>query len=953
MPGCKYSRDGTKWFSRKDHLVRHMKTHEGTTKHQINKPYTTPLSLVGDRREKSVKLPHGREDTDTNHQADAKDNGQQRVISQAIGDRNEAELILSENDASAKSQKSDDQKSTTRACWLVPFTRNPLFVGRSSTLIQLESMLFEDRFHTVAIVGLGGVGKSQIALEFAYRVRDKYPECSVFWAPATSIESLEQAYQVIGRQLRIPECEERRADVKKLVQHHLSQESAGQWLLIFDNADDIDMWINANHTAKPPRLIDHLPRSSRGSVMFTTRSQKAGVKLASYNLIKVTEIDEHTGSQLLRGFLPNQDISNDDPTTLELLRQLTFLPLAIVQASAFIIENQITLLEYLSLLQDNEQNVIELLSEDFEDQWRYRNTMNPVATTWLISFEQIRRRDPLAAEYLSFMACLYPTDVPQSLLPAAQSKIQVANAIGTLCAYSFIVKRADHSFNLHRLVHLGTRNWLRMRGSLKEWTAKVTTRLANVFPTNDFRNRSIWRAYLPHAQYILESDLLPVHDTARLLLLEKFGLCLLSDGRYIEAENPFLQVMEVRIKLQGQTHPDTLASIANLASTLWNQGRWNEAEELFTQEMTTRMDVLGQDHPDTLASVANLASTFWNQGRWEKAEELELQVLERQKRLLGSEHLDTLASMANLASTFCSQGRWKAAEELEVQVVDTQRSVLGEEHPDTLISTSNLALTYQNQGRWKQAEQLFTQVIKASQRVLGREHPDTLTSINNLAWTYQNQKQWKEAEELLMQVIRGREGILGQSHPSTLKSISNLALTLWNQGRLREAEELEIQVLEIRKKVLGQEHPDTLASMASLASTYRSQGQERWKKAEDLEMQMVEISCRVLGQEHRDTLTSMSNLASTLWNQGRLREAEELEMQVLETRERSLGQDHPDTLISMNNLAFTWKSQGRDDEAFVLMKKCVQLRKRTLGFDFPDTKSSVDALHEWERQIVD
>src|SRR5271155_2136506 len=145
--------------------------------------------------------------------------------------------------------------------------------------------------------------------------------------------------------------------------------------------------------------------------------------------------------------------------------------------------------------------------------------------------------------------------------------------------------------------------------------------------------------------------------------------------------------------------------ITDLSRLLHAQGRWNEAEELKVQVMETSLRVLGAEHPDTLTSMASLASTFWNQGRWKEAEELEAQVMETSLRVLGQEHPDTLTSMGNLASTYENQGRWKEAEELEVQVMETSLRVLGQEHPDTLTSMGNLASTFWDQGRWKEAEE--------------------------------------------------------------------------------------------------------------------------------------------------------------------------------------------------------------------------------------------------------
>ncbi|CAG8972335.1 hypothetical protein HYALB_00001738 [Hymenoscyphus albidus] len=827
--------------------------------------------------------------------------------------------------------------------FIVPFDKNPNFTGRNSQLTQLEEMLFRDRRTTkFTVTGLGGVGKTQLVLELVYRVREKYRHCTVIWIPATNVESLYQAYLDVARQLKIPGLDEDKADAKKLVQSYLSKESAGRWLLVFDNADDVNMWITQSGPGSS-RLTDYLPRSEQGCIVFTTRDRKTAVKLTRQNIVEVPAMDEDVAIQLLQKCLINPDLVENKSDTTALLKGLTYLPLAIVQAVAYINENRIAFVDYLSLLTEQEEDIIDLLSEDFEDDGRYDNIKNPVATTWLISFEQIRHRDPLAADYLSFMACINPKDIPQSILPAGASRKKKTDATGTLEAYSFIVKRStDLALDLHRLVHLATRNWLKQNNVITQWTEKAIMRLEEVFPNNDYQNRTNWRIYLPHVRCVLMSDEASKDKDTRITLSRRFGLCLLSDGRYDEAEAPFVEVMTRHKRVLGHEHPSTLTSIANLASTYRNQGRWKEAEDLEVQVMETRKRVLGEEHPSTLTSIANLASTYRNQGRWKEAEDLEVQVMETSKRVLGEEHPDMLTSIANLASTYRNQGRWKEAEDLFVQVMETRKRVLGEEHPSTLTSIANLASTFWNQGRWKEAGDLFVQVMEKRKRVLGKEHPSTLTSIANLASTYRNQGRWKEAEDLFVQVMETRKRVLGEEHPSTLTSIANLASTYRNQGRWKEAEDLFVQVMEASKGVLGEEHPDTLTSIANLASTYRNQG--RWKEAEDLEVQVMETSKRVLGEEHPSTLTSIANLASTYRNQGRWKEAEDLFVQVMETRKRVLGEEHPSTLTSIANLASTYRNQGRWKEAEDLEVQVMETRKRVLGEEHPDTLTSIANL---------
>jgi len=221
-------------------------------------------------------------------------------------------------------------------------------------------------------------------------------------------------------------------------------------------------------------------------------------------------------------------------------------------------------------------------------------------------------------------------------------------------------------------------------------------------------------------------------------------------GEFIEAQQLFQGVL----KLTESTQGSAVTSIkGNLAVIFSKQARWKEAEELFLQIVDMQMTVLGREHPDTLNSMANLATTYNSQGRWMEAEELELQVMESHKMILGQEHPHTLTAMGSLASIYSKQGRWKETEKLEVQIMETFKKVLGQENPDTLTCMENLAATYRDQGRWKEAEELEVQVMDTFQRVLGQEHPDTVNSMINLASPYSNQGRMKEAEELDVQAI--------------------------------------------------------------------------------------------------------------------------------------------------------------------------------------------------------
>lgn len=527
--------------------------------------------------------------------------------------------------AEARNSSDGSKLQAKEHTWMVPFERNPSFTGREPELKRLyRALCVVNRTAKVAITGLGGVGKTQVALEFIYRWKAEHNDCSVIWMPATSKETLRLAYLNAARQLGIPGWDDDKADVKRLVQEYLSRESAGQWLLVFDNSDELDMW-TSEYAPNSGRLIDTLPKSGRGSILFTTRDKKTAVRLVGRSVFELSEMDEEGGKELLRNYLIDQSLLENHGDITLLLAQLTYLPLAIVQAAAYINENGIGAGDYLSLLKEKEEDVIDLLSEDFEDEGRYHDMKNPVATTWLISFEAIRQRDPLAADYLSFMACVDAKDIPQSLLPSGPSRKKETEAIGTLQGYSFIAKRsADSSISIHRLVHLATRNWLRKERLLRNCTRRVISRLSELLPDIDHMDREVWRSYIPHAYYALRSDLTGEGDQDRgyqdrLDLLLKYGTCLLHEGRFHEAEASLEVALKAHVTELGPFHPSTFANANNLALTLKYMRRYEEAERLSRGVLAGLEIVLGKDNPETVQCVHNLAGILRDRRKFEEA----------------------------------------------------------------------------------------------------------------------------------------------------------------------------------------------------------------------------------------------------------------------------------------------------------------------------------------------
>ncbi|KAG2486242.1 hypothetical protein HYH03_015067 [Edaphochlamys debaryana] len=428
--------------------------------------------------------------------------------------------------------------------------------------------------------------------------------------------------------------------------------------------------------------------------------------------------------------------------------------------------------------------------------------------------------------------------------------------------------------------------------------------------------------------------------TATVKYAQGYVQCIL--GRYEEAELLCRQALELRQRVLGPEHPDTIRAIGISAGCISSRGRYEEAELLCRQALELYQRVLGPEHPDTIRSIVMSANCISSRGRYEEAELLYSQALELQQRVLGPEHPNTITSINNLANCIISRGQYEEAELLCRQALELRQRVLGPEHPDTISSINSLANCISSRGRYEDAELLYSQALELQQRVLGPEHPNTITSINNLANCIISRGQYEEAELLCRQALELRQRVLGPDHPNTITSINNLASCISDSGLVEEAEPLFRQALELDQRVLGPDHPNTITSINNLASCISNCG--RYEEAEPLFRQALELDQRVLGPDHPNTITSINNLASCISNCGRYEEAEPLFRQALELCQRVLGPEHPDTISSINNLASCISNCGRYEEAEPLFRQALELYQRVLGPEHPDTISSINNL---------
>ncbi|WZH42130.1 uncharacterized protein QYS62_003120 [Fusarium acuminatum] len=468
-------------------------------------------------------------------------------------------------------------------------------------------------------------------LTYVYWLRQKRSDVSVFWVHASNEERFRQSYALIAEECNIPGQDDPKVNILLLVRDWLTKRFKRQWFMVIDNADDTQLFFHLQQeTVRPQcgRLGRYIPECAHGSILVTTRNKQAGLRIARGKPpIEVGNMTSHETSELVRTILENNDIPDEEISGLA--ARLENLPLALAQAASFIHENGITIDNYIVLLDTSDATFVECLSEPFETVGRDSDTPHAVTATWIISFEQIEKQDRFAGEVLSLISLLDRQAIPREFIAnywqrervaeanESSQEVRVIKAVGTLKAFCFISEAKDQSLDMHRLVQLVARKWLVMKGKMAEFAHYALETVSDAYPFGRFETREVCLKYLPHAHAVLENESTGLIEgrEERARLLHRVAGYFFYEGRWKEAEELQVDVVEIRRRVLGEEHPDTLKGMNNLASTYWNQGRWKEAEELGVDVMEIMKRVLGEEHPDTLKGMNNLASTYWNQGR--------------------------------------------------------------------------------------------------------------------------------------------------------------------------------------------------------------------------------------------------------------------------------------------------------------------------------------------------
>ncbi|MFI5915211.1 FxSxx-COOH system tetratricopeptide repeat protein [Dactylosporangium sp. NPDC051541] len=805
---------------------------------------------------------------------------------------------------------------------------NPNFTGRQRMLKNLHKTLRGGQRAAVqALHGMGGVGKSQLAIEYAHRFAKEYE--IVWWINSERPELIGDQLAALAVEVGLAtESAETPSAFAKLKAY---LRSVGRWLLIYDNAEACDT------------LLPWLP-DGNGHIIITSRSPIwTGVALP----LNISVFSRAESIAFLRTRLPQLERQILD----RLADAVGDLPLAAAQAADLLSATGMPVEAYLAELRRHAAEVLAAGPGPADYPM-------PLAAAIKLAAARLDAENPACLQLLTLCAYLAPDPIPAGLfyyeadevaLPVelatvAGSPIALSQIFGQITRYG-LARLTANGIQLHRL----TQAILRDIDSDSESHRKAVEGLISAAVPGNTAVPSAWPRWnllLPHilACHPAESDNVEIRAAAI-----HAAWFLLKRGDPAAALPLAEQLHRASVARSGADDLETLEAASTLA-TIHRLVDNHAAARLMDADVLRRYRrILGRDHLKTIIAAQSYADDLRQIDKYGLARLLDEDTLARCRQVLGDEHPKTLITTHNLARNFRLLELHAKARELELLAIDGFRRVLGDDHPDTLRSAIALAGDLRRAGEHAEARQLAEETVRRAHAALGEGHPDELSHARNLARYLREVGEFEEARQLDQETLERSRRTRGNDHADTLTVAHHLGVDLRELGEFEQARRLDQETLERSRRTRGNDHADTLAVALNLAIDLRQLGE--FEEARQLDQDTLERSRRTRGNDHHDTLAAAHNLAIDLRQLGEFEQARQLHQETLERFRRTQGNDHADTLTTAQNLAVDLRKLARFEEAARLGQDTLERCRRVYGDDRDSTLSVAQNLASDLRQL--
>jgi hypothetical protein len=816
--------------------------------------------------------------------------------------------------------------------WNVP-NRNADFTGRGIILDRLHDELTGDGTAVVlarAVYGLGGVGKTQVALEYAHRFQADYR--LIWWVNAEQPLETTLALADLAGRLGL-QISDNAADTAASALEQLRRDVAGRWLLIFDNAED------------PGDLAPFLPTGS-GHILITSRNQ-AWTRHAEPVELDVFSRQESLAH--LRHHVPGLD-SRD---AARVSAAVADLPLAIEQAAAWLAETGMPAALYAEWLETQTTSALGLNKP--------LDYAKPVVAAWNLSIDRLKQQSPASVRLLQILAfcspdpisatLLYSEAMLECLLPYDETlsqKLMIGRVIREVSRFALVkVDQSTNSVQIHRLVQAVIRSQMseEERIGARHEVHRILARARP--PEAETDDPATWGTYdviWPHLgpSAAEECD----EPQTRQLLIDWV--------RYQWRHGEFESCLSLARRLEdlwrrqlGPDHPQTLRLQFHIANVLRSQGRLRESRELDTLVLEGQRGALGPAHPHTLMTANGLAADLRALGDFQEALAADRETYETFMDRFGQDHQRTLVAAHNLGCSLRLVGDSFAACLLDQETLSRQRQMLGREHPHTLLSAASVALDLRAAGAFQESVNLLRETWEIYRGVLGDDVFDTLHTAASLAVSLRKAGEQSEAMALSQDTYERYQRRYGSDVPEAQLCALNLAWDYASAGDIPRALDLVIGVKAAYQLSLGEDHPNTLVAANNLGCYLRISG--RLPEALALMSDTRDRMCRKLGNRHPLTLSCVVNLANCRGDSGDSESAKALESQAILLMREALGDEHPDTLVCGANLAVSLHQAGQTEDAGRLRTEILNRFSLILGPQHPFSRQ----LRDWQRINLD
>ncbi|WP_165423325.1 FxSxx-COOH system tetratricopeptide repeat protein [Ktedonosporobacter rubrisoli] len=839
-----------------------------------------------------------------------------------------------EDSAGSSSQRTGSLQDKQDHIWNIPYRSNPFFTARDELLNTISETFIANRGETpfmLAISGLAGIGKTQLALEYGYRHKTDYK--AVCWLRGDSLENLTADFARLAHVFNLPEKKEAEQGIIAAAVKRYLQRSAG-WLLIIDNLESFEF------------LDEVVPSEGQGDILLTTRAKSAAAMVAEVKLVEKMAPDEGALFLLRRSGKIKKDRRADtiSPAIWEKARELCMLmdglPLALEQAGAYIAKTQESIADFVQLYRDYE---VDLLKQHEKTATDYPWS---VATTFALCMDSVRRRDRAAWELLQLCAFLQPDAIPLELFrcgapdfetqlqQVVSNKLKLNAALASLLGLSLIQRNSDEaSISIHRLVQVVIRNEMD-ESTQRIWAERALRALNRAFPLPDYPSWLRCEQYLPHVLQAF-TWVEQWHFTFREAgqLLWHAGKYLYERAHYLDAQKLCelaLSIAEQRADAQAET----AGILYSLGRIYASQEDFPRAQQCYERALEMGERIWSVPHREIARMYHHLGELFHDQGQFLEAERYYQRSLAIREQLYGTMHPETAASLNNLAGIREELGDYAKARELYEKSLELREGLLEAWHPELAESLSNVARFYRAIGLYNEAQPLYERAIAAYQHLFGDEHPTVATCQHNYGAFCVDLARYEQAEQLLQQALQVRLQLWGERHVSVAGSWHQLARLASKQGRYEQARELYERALAVYERVYGREHAYTALVLSNLGGLYLAQGD--YARAEAILSEAITSFKKREDPSLPDTALALSLLGQVYLRQASYAIAQQWLSEALAIRQKKLGLVQPETAMSLKNLGDLASAQGEEEQAEQFYWQALQIIVTPLGLTHPD-----------------